>query len=144
MNLRTERGALVAALFIGAILLAGLSVWTAATPDDESEKGRYLAMQVAMCVECHSPRDARGRLVQSRLFQGAPIPMEAPAGFPRWAFQAPSIAGLPGWRESDAVFLLMHGRRPDGKVPQAPMPSYRMKEEDARAVARFLKSLGEN
>lgn len=131
-------------LFLGAILLGGVPAWTADTPDDESEKGRYLAKQVAMCVECHSPRDARGRLVQSRLFQGAPIPMEAPGQFPRWAFQAPSIAGLPGWSEGDAVFLLMHGRRPDGKVPQAPMPSYRMNEEDARAVVRFLKSLAEN
>src|SRR5277367_5503986 len=37
------------------------------------ERGRYLVEDVAMCEECHTPRDANGNLDESRRLQGAQI-----------------------------------------------------------------------
>lgn len=106
------------------------------------EQGRYLTTRVAMCVMCHSPRDRTGKLVEDRLFRGAPMPVRSPFPAQQWAFTAPSIAGLPGgWTEEDMVRLLTTGRRPDGTQPLYPMPPFRMTESDAKAVAAFLRSL---
>ena len=40
-------------------------------PSGEVERGRYLVHHVAMCVQCHSPRDRYGELEQNRLLRGA-------------------------------------------------------------------------
>lgn len=114
------------------------------TQHQPAERGRYLVMHVAMCVQCHTPRFADGSLNPRRLLQGAPLPVKSPFPQQQWAFTAPRIAGLPGgWSERDLVTLLTTGRRPDGTAPLPPMPSYRMHEEDAAAVAQFLASLRE-
>lgn len=105
------------------------------------ERGKYLVHHVAMCVACHTPHTADGRLITERLLQGSPMPVSSP--FPRqtWAFRAPAIAGLGGFSEEAIVTLLQTGSRPGGEVPELPMPPFRMTEEDARAVAAYLKSL---
>ena len=109
--------------------------------NDSIERGRYLVMHVAMCVQCHSPRKEDGSLVEQRLLQGAPIPLDSPYR-QRWAFAAPKIAGLPGgWTQESLATLLTTGRRPDGTQPSAPMPPYRLNPEDASAVADYLASL---
>jgi mono/diheme cytochrome c family protein len=106
------------------------------------EEGRRLAVHVAMCVQCHTPRNADGALDERRLFQGAPVPVESPYPNQRWAFQAPPIAGLPGgWSEADLVTLLTTGKRPRGPAPSPPMPPFRMTEQQATAVAAYLNSL---
>jgi len=105
-------------------------------------RGKYLVMHVAMCVQCHTPRDQQGELDQSRLLQGAPMPLESPFPLQTWAFEAPKIAGLPGgWTEEDLIQLLQTGRGPRGMTPRLPMPPFRMTQEDAAAVAAYLKSL---
>lgn len=105
------------------------------------ERGRYLVHRVAMCVECHTPRDREGHRIDERLLQGAPIPVASPFPEP-WAYSSPQIAGLPGFQREDVVTLLMTGRRPNGEAPLPPMPSFRMSREDATAVVAYLKSLG--
>src|SRR5215510_12070492 len=42
------------------------------------EHGRYIVHDVAMCVQCHAPRDDKGDIVESREFEGAPIPFTPP------------------------------------------------------------------
>lgn len=108
---------------------------------DQFARGKYIAHHVAMCVECHSPRDENGKLIESKLFKGAPMPVAAPP-YPGidWAFQAPDIAGLVGY--DDEAKLLMTGIVPrTGKAPRRPMPSFQMTQEDAEAVVAYLKSL---
>ena len=112
-----------------------------AAQDFELRRGEYLVHQVAKCVSCHSPRDSQGELDPGRLLQGAPIPVSSPFPNQQWAFQAPTIAGLPGWSVPDAVHLLTEGSRPGGHKPRPPMPEYRMKVEDAEAVVSYLMSL---
>jgi mono/diheme cytochrome c family protein len=107
---------------------------------DSKARGKYLALHVAMCVQCHTPRDQEGNLVERELFLGAPIPLkDIPEG---WANQAPKLARLPGgWTEQDLVRFLQTGKRPDGSSPRRPMPPFRMSKEDAAAIAAFLKTV---
>ncbi|MEZ6113704.1 MAG: c-type cytochrome [Pirellulaceae bacterium] len=114
------------------------------SPSDEGssvERGRYIVHQVAMCVICHTPKDAAGNLDQTRLLRGGPIPVRGPTADSDWAFHAPQLAGLPGWEDDAVVTLLMTGHRPNGKAPRPPMPPFRFHQEDARAVVDYLKSL---
>ena len=121
------------------VTLAQTSVPAASA--DQMQRGKYLVEHVAMCIQCHTPRTAQGELDRTRLFQGAPIPLPTP--FPRqpWAFEAPKIAGLPGWTVDDAVRLLQTGIGARGYTPRPPMPPFRMTPEDAAAVVAYLKSL---
>lgn len=107
----------------------------------QSERGEYLVHQVAMCVQCHSPRNENGHLIPQRLLSGAPIPVASPFPNQQWAASAPKIAGLPGWVEADFVTLLMTGSRPTGETPRRPMPPFRMSREDAEAIAAYLRSI---
>jgi mono/diheme cytochrome c family protein len=114
------------------------------TRDEKSsvERGTYIVHHVAMCVYCHTPKDADGKLDDAQLLAGAPIPVESPFPRMKWAFQAPKIAGLPGgWTEDDMVRFLQAGVTPTGRTPQPPMPPFRLNEEDAHAVTAYLKSL---
>src|SRR5262245_28306885 len=57
-------------------------------------RGQYIVEHVAMCVECHSPRDEEGRIIQGHEFMGAPLPIKGPSG---WATRAPRNRGLLGY-----------------------------------------------
>jgi mono/diheme cytochrome c family protein len=105
------------------------------------ERGRYLTEQVAMCIQCHTPRDEQGALIVGRKFQGAPIPAEELAAGRDWALEAPPIAGMAGYGRDEAVRLLAEGIARDGEPPAPPMPPFRMSEADAAAVYDYLASL---
>ena len=105
------------------------------------ERGRYLVHHVAMCVQCHSPRDVKGNLDSRRLLTGARIPVASPFPDSVWAFAAPRLTGAPGWTQEEFVALLTTGKRPGAPAPRSPMPKYQMTEEDAAAVYTYLNSL---
>jgi len=105
------------------------------------ERGRYLTNDVAMCVQCHTPRLADGSLDDTRLFAGAPVPVESPFPGQPWAFQAPRIRGAGHLSDADLMSLLTTGRRTSGYTPLPPMPPFRFTEEDAAAVIAYLRSL---
>ena len=130
-------------LFVGGvmILIGGLSAQVDRSSEDLVGRGAYLVENVAMCGSCHTPRNQTGELDRLRWLKGAPIPVQSPFANRPWAFQAPAIAGLPGWNAEEAVTLLTTARRPGGQSPKAPMPSFRFTEEDARAVVAYLMSL---
>jgi mono/diheme cytochrome c family protein len=125
-----------------ALVVMALVMPASMASDKQIEHGKYLVLHVAMCVQCHTPRNEQGELEQSRLLQGASVPIESPFPSQPWAFEAPKIAGLPGgWTETDLIQLLQTGKGPSGNSPRPPMPSFRMTREDAAAVAAYLKSL---
>jgi mono/diheme cytochrome c family protein len=144
-----HRGPLAAS----GILAAGLAIVALAgradsqpadsgrTTGAERERGRYLVHEVAMCVQCHSPRTADGALLDRGLLQGGRIPVTAPYPNLAWALMAPRLAGIPGWDADDLAMLLQSGARRDGSTPRPPMPPFRMNEADARAVVAYLSSL---
>ena len=104
-------------------------------------RGEYLARQVARCVECHTPRDESGRLVESRLFFGARIPVAKPEMLADWALEAPALAGLAAVSREMLIGILTTGRTAEGHVLRPPMPEYRLSKEDAAAIADYLASL---
>ena len=114
---------------------------TGTLPPGNIAHGRYLAERVAMCVECHSGRDAQGNIIESELFLGGPIPVAPP--WPNdWANRAPRNRGLPGYTDQQAMRLLTDGAiGRDGKQLRPPMPRFRMTAQDAADVIAFLRSL---
>ena len=105
------------------------------------ERGRYLAEHVAMCVECHSERDAAGTIIPGRKYMGGPIPTR-PGWAQEWADRAPRNAGLPGYDDAAALRLLTQGAiARDGRQLMPPMPRFRLTPEDAADVIAFLRSI---
>lgn len=132
---------------VAALALATIAVSVAAgEPGSKSKgtvaRGKYLVEQVAMCVDCHSPRNEKGEYVRERWLQGAALTFKPTVPMPSWAEAAPPLAGLPGWTEAQLVTLLTTGKDQKGKPAEPPMPEYRMTREDAAAVAAYLASLG--
>lgn len=111
---------------------------------DALSHGKYIVEHVAMCVECHTPRNQRGELIASEYLRGAAIPVAAPrfgSAQIKWAVQAPAIAGLTGYDNKQGVRLLMEGITRDGRFPDPPMPRFRLNRTDAEAVVEYLKSI---
>lgn len=140
-------------LFAGSVL-AGVSVYCLTdvgfakdSPTEQADAaqsqmahGKYLVHHVAQCIECHTPRDAQGNLIESRLLSGAPIPVEGPKSSAPWAAESVDIAGLGNYSESFVRYLLVHGKRPDGTQAKSPMPTFNLSPADADAVIAYLKS----
>ena len=125
----------------GLGLLAALVAFVGATPPSKADRGAYLVHHVAMCVQCHSPRDEKGDLIATRLLSGAPIPVSSPFPGQPWAYRAPNIRGLVGYTDEEGVKLLMEGVNRNGTRPRPPMEQFGMNREDAEAVVAYLKSL---
>ena len=113
-----------------------------ATSPAEVARGKYIVENVAMCPQCHTPRDESGNLIRDEYLDGAPVPVKAPP-YPEfnWALKAPAIAGLIGYTKDQGVRLLTSGVTRDGRVPDPPMPPFRMSVRDAESVVAYLKSL---
>jgi len=133
------------ALFLPMALAAGAPATKTAPAlppaDSRIEHGRYLVHQVALCVQCHSPRDENGRLLETRLLSGARIPVSSPFPGQPWAYQAPDIRGMVGYTDEEGVRLLTEGITRGGTPPRPPMQQFHLTVEDARAVVAYLKSL---
>jgi mono/diheme cytochrome c family protein len=126
-----------------AALLAGCSIpERAGAPDEQGlSRGKYLVENVAMCVDCHTPRDERGGFDRRHWLKGADLDFQPKHPIPNWAAKAPALAGLPRMGDAAVIKLLETGLMPDGKAARPPMPQYRLSHADAIAVADYLKSL---
>ncbi len=111
-----------------------------ASPSGDVARGEYLVNAVAMCVQCHSPRDASGGIIESRRLTGAAMPVRGPSWSTEWAYQAPAIARLSGFTDDQIMMLLTEGHAGDRPRPKSPMPQFRMTRDDAAAVIAYLRS----
>jgi mono/diheme cytochrome c family protein len=111
----------------------------------EWNRGAYLVQGLGHCTMCHSPINALGGNSRSKAFEGGLIPMQ------NW--YAPSLtsnkeAGLGDWSIEDISDLLRGGISKRGAV-YGPMAEVTydslqyMTDADTRAMAVYLKSLGE-
>ena len=129
-------------LFVGSPAPVKDNSGSSSNHGDLVSQGKYIVEDLAMCVECHTPRDENGNLIRDEYLNGAPVPVKAPP-YPQinWAVKAPAIAGLIGYTDEQGVRLLTSGVTRDGRVPNPPMPPFRMSVRDAEAVVAYLKSL---
>jgi mono/diheme cytochrome c family protein len=135
-----RRRALRASL-LTLLLLAGS---VRAAEDPRVARGRYITHDVAMCVECHSPRTEDGRIIREQEFTGGSFPVGPPTWVRdgKWCVRTPHIAGLPGWETEEAIQFLMNGARMGRHQPKDPMPPFHLNREDAEAVVAYLRSIG--
>jgi mono/diheme cytochrome c family protein len=115
-----------------------------AAPADLLKHGAYLVNSVAMCGDCHTPRDNKGMPDRTRPLAGMTLPIQPKAETNTWADQSPNISatGLAGkLTEEQAVKFLMTGIDPSGKTARPPMPQFRLNATDARAVYVYLNSV---
>jgi mono/diheme cytochrome c family protein len=104
-------------------------------------RGKYLVEKVAMCGQCHTPRDSNGALDQSRALEGAPVILRPANAEPNWPLTAPRIGGTPPASDAEMVKLLTTGVWTNGQPLRFPMMPFRMTDGDARSVVAYLKSL---
>jgi mono/diheme cytochrome c family protein len=117
------------------------------TPPRSSEKsgdvarGKYLVESVAMCGQCHTPRDSQGNPDRKHWLQGGPVPFMPAEHDSDWPVRVPRIGGTPPADDADMVKLLTTGIWTTGNRLRFPMPQFRMERSDAEAVVAYLKSL---
>ena len=108
------------------------------------ENGRYLAIHVALCADCHTPRGGiQNKPDMDMLFAGTDSP---PAGFPaNPANITPDTAtGIGAWTEEEFLRALRTGVTPDGEEmhPFMPWQQFRdMADDDLRAIYRYLRTV---
>lgn len=129
----------------------------AADPNYESAlRGRYLAAQAGVCLECHTEDGTDGQPRNlAKAFQGGRVFPAALLGLPTPPFPenivsrnlTPHTTGLDGWTAEQIVTALQQGTDPDGMLICPPMPSgpmgafHNLTNDDALDIAHFLLSL---
>jgi hypothetical protein len=119
--------------------------WTEAAPQTNDHlknnanialvnRGRYIVEDVAVCSQCHTPRNSAGNLERGQWLEGAPLWLLPAQPMGDWPLQAPRIAGSPGGSDADMIRLLTTGVWRDGQRLRPPMPQFRMSREDAESV----------
>lgn len=118
-------------------------------------RGRYLAAEVGVCLDCHTPRDEHDLPIHERAFAGGRVFLRPPGVSSDWPLRVesmnltPDASGLAGWSVEDIVRGVQRGedRGRDGQPACPPMqsagtsPFAGMTESDARDIAHFLRSL---
>jgi len=107
-------------------------------------RGEYLA-HIMDCGGCHTPGVFLGKPDPARYLGGSEVGFMIPD---LGIFYPPNLTsdetGLAAWSEEDIIQAVRTGVRPDGRhlAPAMPWPAYSaLTDEDARALAAFLKSL---
>ena len=118
-----------------------------------ANRGRYLATQVGLCVECHTKHDIDGptALDETVIFQGGeefPLTFGAIMATARSKNLTPDMTtGLGTWTIDDIIKVLKQGKDKMDKgicppMPVGPMGSYGgLTTQDARDIAHYLKSI---
>lgn len=110
-----------------------------------AEYGGYLAKNVGLCVDCHTPRHGlRSEPDRNRLFAGDPHPSKAQ--FPiNPANLTPDLAtGIGQWSEADFLRTIRSGTNPKGQSLRPFMPwrqIRRMSDDDLGAIYDYLRTL---
>ncbi len=138
------RTAAMVAIF--AVAIAGtISLGASWAGPSRIARGEYLAT-VSGCGDCHTPGYFFGKPDETKPLSGSEVGFEIPN---LGVFHGPNLTpdketGLGRWSETEIVMALRTGVRPDGRelAPIMPWRNFaRFNDEDARAIAAYLKSL---
>lgn len=107
------------------------------------EYGEYHAGPVAHCMECHTPFNERGPMLETDLGRGG-FEFRGPWG----VSVAPNLTshedGLAGYSDSELAGMITQGRNADGEPMLPPMPYgflAQMSAEDLEAIILYLRQL---
>ena len=108
------------------------------------ERGEYL-VTVMGCGDCHTPGTLYGAPDHERMLSGSELGWRGPWGLTYSRNLTPDLeTGIGYWSEDEIVNAIRAGMSADRGVLQPPMPwrdFARLTDEDAYAIAAYLKSL---
>jgi mono/diheme cytochrome c family protein len=132
---------------VGCVWLLG--VFNGAMAETAAERGDYLVNTIMACGNCHSPRDANGKMIAEKAFSGG-LTFDTPA----FIATAPNITpdmetGIGSWSDAEIKRALVEGLRPDhGNLAGVPlaaiMPANFYKAllpNDLNAVVAYLRTV---
>ena len=120
----------------------------AQAPKSGIQRGKYLTNHVAICGDCHTPRNSFGVPNQSLYMAGSP--KDGPIGELVPNITPDKETGIGDWKREEIAELLLTGVKPDFDNVQGLMEEvirgtthgYKdMTKEDALAIADYLKSI---
>ena len=121
----------------------------AQAPKSGVDRGRYLTEHVALCGDCHTPRNSLGVPQRSLYMAGAGQDI-GPLGEGVPNITPDKETGIGSWKREEIAELLLTGTKPDFdnvqglmyEVIQGTPHGYKdMTKEDALAIADYLKSI---
>ena len=123
------------------VLAAGFSLLGQSSP---AERGKYLVENVAMCGDCHTPMGPEGP-DRRQWLKGGTLDFAPLHPVKDWHKTAPDLTPSgrlwQRWGEQKLQKFLETGLGPSGHRADPPMPTYKLKSEDAQAIVAYLKSL---
>jgi mono/diheme cytochrome c family protein len=129
----------------GALAIALCCVAPATADEAQVARGRYL-VGIAGCSDCHTPGGMLGSPDMNRYLGGSDVGFSIPTQgvFVGQNLTPDKETGLGQWTDVEIVTAIRKGKRPDGSELSGVMPweSFsRLTDEDALAIAAFLRSL---
>jgi mono/diheme cytochrome c family protein len=137
---------LTGAAIVAAIAVAACGISPPAEADEaQIARGRYL-VGIAGCSDCHTPGGMMGAADMKRYLGGSDVGFSIPGEgvYVGENLTPDKETGLGAWTSDQIVTAIRNGKRPDGSVLSGVMPyaSFsRLTDEDAAAIAAFLKSI---
>lgn len=112
------------------------------TKTAEWNRGAYLVNGPGHCVECHSPRNPIGGIVEDKRFAGGPDP----SGKGYVPNITPHATGLGSWSKKDIAYLLESGFTPEndsvgGSMTPVIANTSTLSAADRSAIAEYLATL---
>jgi mono/diheme cytochrome c family protein len=131
---------------VAAFAVAACGFSPPAEADDaQITRGRYL-VGIAGCSDCHTPGGMMGAADMKRYLGGSDVGFSIPGEgvYVGENLTPDNETGLGAWTSDQIVTAIRSGKRPDGSELSGVMPyaSFsRLTDEDAAAIAAFLKSI---
>ena len=124
-----------------------LEYFTIKPSESKLARGKYLANNVCVCIDCHSTRnwnEFSGPLVESTVGKGGEV-FDQRFGFPG-SFYSKNLTpyGIGNWTDAEILKAISSGVSKDGKAlfPVMPHPHFgQMDKEDLESIIVYLRSL---
>lgn len=127
------------------MLFAAALLVRAAPAEAQEERGKYLVEEVAKCGACHTPAGEDGQPDSAKWLKGGMLGFQPVKPMEKWHKGAPDLTASgrlwQRWGEKGLVAFLQTGQGPSGNRADPPMPTYKMRAEDAEAIVAYLKTL---
>jgi mono/diheme cytochrome c family protein len=133
------------AAFALATALAASTAGSATADEAQIQRGKYL-VTIAGCSDCHTPGGLLGHSDMARYLAGSDVGFSIPGAgiFIGQNLTPDKETGIGDWSADQIVAAIRTGKTPDGRMLSGvmPYPAYsHLTDEDAQAIAAFLKSL---